>query len=61
MMQIWNAFLPGVHITMLARKMTYKAAVSIFFIKLENIKSNLLFFYNLSVFLLIIIGVGLSN
>uniref|UniRef100_A0A915NEQ2 Polycomb protein VEFS-Box domain-containing protein n=1 Tax=Meloidogyne javanica TaxID=6303 RepID=A0A915NEQ2_MELJA len=26
MMQMWNAFLPGIHITMLARKMTYKAA-----------------------------------
>jgi len=31
MMQMWNAFLPGIHITMLARKMTYKAAVSVLF------------------------------
>lgn len=35
MMQMWNAFLPGVHITMLARKMTYNAIVSIYFFTLS--------------------------
>lgn len=54
MMQMWNAFLPGVHITMLARKMTYKAArvfVSYHWHQIEQLKLRTHFLLLLSTLL----------